>query len=131
MVASPEDKADKSQIGLTPAADEYLKAISNEHFGGSQRDAYLFAIAYAVGAGLDLEEAPAGGFVTKFNALGTLESGSSLRDLLAILDVGEASRPFATAERLAELGVKAIAQRLAGSETLADILESVASIETQ
>ena len=122
------DKQDKQQIGLTPEANDAIAHIAAKHFGGSQQDAYRFAIAYAIGADLDLDAAPQGGYVTKFNALGTLESGTSIRDLLEILQIGEAARPFATAEKLAELGVRDIARRLEGNETLADVLEEVATV---
>src|SRR4051812_41832460 len=94
---------DKQQIGLTPGTNELIKDLAADHFGGIQEDAYRFAITYAIAADLDLAEAPTSGYVTKYNALGTLESGSSLRDLLEILNVGGTSRPFATAEKLAEL----------------------------
>ena len=61
-----------------------------------------------------------------FSALGTLETGTSIRDLLEILQIGDPGRPFATAEKLAELGVREIARRLSGHETLADLLSEVA-----
>ena len=77
--------------------------------------------------GLDPADAPQGGYGTKFNALGTLESGSSIRDLIDILNVGDTSRPFATAEKLAELGVRELARRLQGNESLADILNEVSA----
>jgi hypothetical protein len=64
---------------------------------------------------------------TKFNALGTLESGSSIRDLIEILGIGETNRPFATAEKLAELGVTKLARRLGGSKSLADIMTEVSA----
>ena len=115
---------DKQQIGLTPETDESIKEIAITYFGGSQQDAYRFAISYAIAAGLDPAEAPQSGYVTKYNALGTLESGSSLRDLLEILDVGDPNRPFATAEKLAELGVREIAERLEGNESFAEIMAS-------
>jgi hypothetical protein len=70
-------------------------------------------------------EGPQGGYNTKFNALGTLESGSSIRDLIEILGIGETNRPFATAEKLAELGAREIARRLEGNESLADIMTEV------
>lgn len=120
------EKEDKQQIGLTPESNEAIATIAAEYFGGSQQDAYRFAIAYAVGADLDLNTAPQGGYTTKFSALGTLETGSSIRDLLDILRIGEVGRPFATAEKLAELGVRDIARRLAGNETLADLLTPLA-----
>jgi hypothetical protein len=122
------EKDDKQQIGLTPEANDAIAQIANDHFGGSQQDAYRFAIAYAIGAGLKLDDAPQGGYTTKFSALGTLETGTSLRDLLEILQIGEPNRPFATAEKLAELGVREIATRLDGNETLADLLEEVAAV---
>lgn len=122
------EKDDKQQIGLTPEANDAIATIATDHFGGSQQDAYRFAIAYAIGAGLDLDDAPQGGYTTKFSALGTLETGTSLRDLLEILQIGEPSRPFATAEKLAELGVREIARRLEGNETLADLLAEVAAV---
>lgn len=65
------------------------------------------------------------GTTTKFNALGTLETGTSIRDLLAILHLGEPARPFATAEKPAELGVLDIARQLEGDGTLADLLDEV------
>ena len=122
------DKDDKQQIGLTPETNDAIAQIATDHFGGSQQDAYRFAIAYAIGAGLDLDDAPKGGYVTKFSALGTLETGTSLRDLLEILQIGEPARPFATAEKLAELGVRDIARRLEGNETLADLLVEVTEV---
>src|SRR4051794_13884482 len=121
------DKDDKQQIGLTPEASDAIARIATDHFGGSQQDAYRFAIAYAIGAGLDLDNAPQGGYTTKFSALGTLETGTSLRDLLEILQIGDPNRPFATAEKLAELGVREISRRLEGNETLADLLLMVTS----
>jgi hypothetical protein len=117
---------DKQQIGLTDEADEWLKGLTTKYFA-SQTDAYRFAITYAIAAGLDPAGAPQSGYVTKYNALGTLESGSSLRDLLEILAVGEPGRPFATAEKLAELGVREISRRLEGNESFAEILSSVAA----
>jgi hypothetical protein len=123
-MAKPQE--DKQQIGLTPEANEAIADIATKYFGGSQQDAYRLAISYAIAADLNPADAPQSGYVTKYNALGTLESGSSLRDLLEILDIGDAARPFATAERLAELGVRDIARRLEGNESLADVMSSVA-----
>lgn len=121
-MSTSAEKDDKQQIGLTEEANQAITRIAASDFAGSQQDAYRFAIAYAIGAGLDLDDAPKGGYVTKFSALGTLETGRSIRDLLEILNLGDPSRPFATAERLAEVGVTEIARRLDGNETLADLL---------
>ena len=119
---------DKQQIGLTSTGNEAIEVLAPETRDGlfaSQTDAYRFAISYAIAMGLDPADAPQGGYSTKFNALGTLESGSSIRDLIDILNVGDTSRPFATAEKLAELGVRELARRLQGNESLADILNEV------
>jgi hypothetical protein len=121
---------DKQQIGLTPTGNEAIEVLAPETRDGlfaSQADAYRFAISYAIAMGLDPADAPQGGYSTKFNALGTLESGSSIRDLIDILNVGDTSRPFATAEKLAELGVRELARRLQGNESLADILSEVSA----
>ncbi|WFE62421.1 hypothetical protein [Micromonospora sp. WMMD714] len=119
-----KDQEDKQQIGLTAKGDEAIQALVADRWFANQTDAYRFAISYAVAAGLDPADAPAGGYNTKFNALGTLESGSSIRDLMDILGIGETHRPFATAEKLADLGVREIARRLEGNESLADIMTS-------
>ncbi|MGO4359322.1 hypothetical protein [Terrabacter sp. RAF57] len=115
------EKDDKKQIGLTPEANDAIAAIAAEHFGGNQQDAYRFAISYSIGAGLDLSDAPTGGYTTKYHAE-AVESGTSLRELFLILGIGDPDRPFATAEKLAELGVRDMARRLDGNETLADLL---------
>jgi hypothetical protein len=121
------EKDDKKQIGLTPEANEAIAKIAKDHFGGNQQDAYRFAISYAIGAGLNLENAPAGGYTTKYHAE-AVESGMSLRDLFQILEIGDPDRPFATAEKLAELGVRDMARRLNGNETLADLLGDEAGV---
>ena len=54
--------------------------------------------------------------------------GTSIRDLLEILKIGEPGRPFATAEKLADLGVREIARRLEGNETLADLLIEISKV---
>lgn len=118
------EKDDKKQIGLTQEANEAIAKIASDYFGGNQQDAYRFAISYAMGAGLDLADAPTGGYVTKYHAE-AVESGTALRDLLQILEIGDSARPFATIERLAELGVRELARRLDANETISDILQDI------
>lgn len=117
---------DKKQIGLTPAGQASLELVMAEGRFATDTDAYRIGITYAIAADLDLEDAPPGGYVTKFNAAGGLDIGNGIRDLLEILEVGDTQRPYATAEKLAELGVTDIARRLQGNESLADIMVSVA-----
>lgn len=119
MADSPTDKV---QIGLTAAADEAIREVAAHYFENSQQDAYRFAIVYAIAHDLDLASAPTGGYGTKFAALSGIESGNRIRDLLEILEVGDKARPFATAERLAEIGIRDIARRLSGNESMADLL---------
>jgi len=126
-VTVADAQEDKQQVGLTPTGDEAIQVLISDGRFASQTDAYRFAISYAIAAGLDPADAPIGGYVTKFSALGTVESGSSIRDLIDILGIGETSRPFATAEKLAELGVREIARRLEGNESLADIMSQVSA----
>lgn len=114
---------DKTQIGLTAEADEALKAVAETYFAGSQQDAYRFAIAYAIAARLGPEDAPPSGYTTKYSALGTIETGTVIRDVLEILSVGDPERPFATAEKLADAGIRALSRRLSGNENMADILD--------
>ncbi|MBV9383336.1 MAG: hypothetical protein JO242_22045 [Streptosporangiaceae bacterium] len=118
---------DKQQVGLTQAGEEAIQILMSDGRFASQTDAYRFAISYAIAASLDPADAPPGGYTTKFSALGTLESGSSIRDLIEIHGIGDTSRPFATAEKLAELGVREIARRLEGNESLADILSEAST----
>lgn len=120
-------QGDKQQIGLTGEADDAIRDIAANYFGGSQKDAYLFAIAYAIGADLDPASAPSGGYTTKFNGIGTLDPTGSVRELLEILAIGDPARPLATMERLAEVGVRDIARKLEGNETVADIMAGVAT----
>jgi hypothetical protein len=124
MVQTPSD--DKKQIGLTPAGQASLELLMAEGRFATETDAYRFGITYAIAAGLDLDDAPPGGYATKFNAAGGLDIGNGVRDLLDILEIGDTQRPYATAEKLAELGVTDVARRLQGNESLADIMVSVA-----
>ena len=122
------DREDKSQVGLTAVGDEAMATlVGRDKPFGTQIDAYRFAIAYAVAADLDIESAPQTGYQTKFNALGTLEFGSAIRDLFQILEVGEPGRPYATAEKLAEIGVRSLVKRFESGATLIQILDELNS----
>ncbi|GAA2755873.1 hypothetical protein [Actinopolymorpha rutila] len=119
MAQSGEDKL---QIGLTSAGQRALDVLMADGRFATESDAYKFGIAYAIAVGLDLDDAPQGGYKTKYNASGGIDLDGVIRDLLDVLHVGDRRRPYATAEKLAELGVTAVAARLEGSETLADII---------
>jgi len=121
------DRADKQQIGLTQEGNDAIEPVAKEYFGGSQKEAYLFAISFAIGADLDIVSAPQGGYTTKYNGIGTIDPTGSVRELLEILDIGEPDRPLATMEKLAEIGIREIAQRLSGNETMAEIMSNVVS----
>ena len=118
---------DKRQIGLTSAGQTALEVLMADGRFATETDAYKFGISYAIAAGLDPDDAPPGGYNTKFNAGGGLDIDGVIRDLIDVLAVGDPARPYATAEKLAELGVTAVARRLEGSESLADIMVDVSS----
>jgi hypothetical protein len=115
---------DKRQIGLTPVGQAAIEVLMADGRFATETDAYKFGISYAIAAGLDPNEAPTG-YKTKFNVIGGLDIDGVIRDLIDVLTVGDPSRPYATAEKLAELGVTAIARRLEGSQSLADIMADV------
>lgn len=113
---------DKRQIGLTSAGQTALEVMMAEGRFATETDAYKFGISYAIAAGLELDEAPPGGYNTKFNAGGGLDINGVIRDLIGVLAIGDPIRPYATAEKLAEMGVRAVAERLERSESLANIM---------
>lgn len=125
MVQAPSE--DKKQVGLTSAGQASLEVVMAEGRFATESDAYRFGISYAIAADLDIEQAPQGGYATKFNAAGGIDLGNGIRDLLDVLGIGDPQRPYATAEKLAEIGITDIARRLQGSESLADIMISVSS----
>lgn len=114
--------SDKKQIGLTLAGSEALAELMEKRLFHSETDAYKCGIAYALGRGLSLGDAPDGGYQTKFNAAGGLDTYQELRDLISVLLPEASERPYAAAEKLAELGITALAARLSAHENLADVL---------
>lgn len=119
----PEPTSDKKQIGLTAAGSMALEQLMSAELFASETDAYKFAIAYSLAKGYGPDQAPEGGYQTKFNAAGGLDVYQEIRDLIAFLRPGDASHPYATAERLAEVGVTELAARVAAHESMADVLE--------
>src|SRR5690242_20572478 len=114
--------ADKKQIGLTREGGEALDELMDAKLFSSEMDAYRCGIGYALGMNLDVEAAPDGGYQTKFNAAGGLDTYQEIRDLIATLRPNDADRPYATAEKLAELGITEMAARVAAHESLSDVL---------
>ena len=119
------DQKDKTQIGLTNEGDASLDFVMQREpkLFPQARDAYRFAICYAIALGFGAEDAPKSGYETKFSASGSLDSDGILSDIVEMMDLETAGRPYATLERLAELGICDIARRLLVDETLTDILE--------
>jgi hypothetical protein len=114
--------ADKKQIGLTVDGGAALAELMEAKLFNTEMDAYRCGITYALGMGLDPESAPDGGYQTKFNAAGGLDTYQEIRDLIVVLRPNEADRPYATAERLAELGITEMATRVAAHENLSEVL---------
>ncbi len=113
---------DKVQIGLTKVGQEALDRIMGMGLFTNEGDAYKVAIAYSIAKQLPLAQAPEGGYATKFNAAGGLDRDGTVRDLVNILMPDQKDRPYATAEKLAEIGLVQLSERLVAQETLADIL---------
>ena len=82
---------DKRQIGLTSAGQTALEVLMADGRFATETDAYKFGISYAIAAGLDPDEAPPGGYNTKFNAGGGLDIDGVIRDLIDVLAVGDPS----------------------------------------
>jgi hypothetical protein len=116
---------DKKQIGLGANGSRALDSLMAAGLFATEGDAYKFAIAYAIAVDLGPEDAPEGGYGTKFNATGGLDRDGLIRDVLTVLHIGDASRPYATAERLAEVGMVALAKRIDAHESLAEILSEL------
>lgn len=114
--------SDKKQIGLTSAGNAALVRLMEAELFASETDAYRVGIAYALGKRFSPDLAPDGGYQTKFNAAGGLDVYQEIRDVITILRPEDADRPYAAAERLAELGVIALAERVSSHESLSDIL---------
>ena len=124
-MATPSAAADKKQIGLTLAGSKALARLMAEGLFAIEGDAYKFGIAYAVAMGIDPNDAPDSGYGTKFNATGGLDREGLVRDLLSVLNIGDTTRPYATAERLAEVGLSALVKRIEAHESLAEILQEL------
>ncbi len=116
---------DKTQIGLTREGDEALAVLMREQLFGADSDAYKLGIAFALAKGMQIEDAASGGYQTKFNAAGGLDRDGVVRDLITVLRPENAARPYAAAERFADMGIREIARRVAAHESLADILAEV------
>jgi len=119
---SPESAADKKQIGLSSAGDLALKGLLAQGLFESETDAYKVSIAFALAKGIEPGPTPEGGYQTKFNAAGGLDVYGEIKDVICLLRPQDADRPYATAERLADLGVKEIAARIESHQSLAEIL---------
>lgn len=123
-MAPANEERDKQQIGLTADGQRAIEILMAEDLFDTETDAYKIGISYAIAAGLEPGSAPTGGYTTKFNARGGIDSDGRVSEVIETLGIGETGRTYATAERLAELGITVIARRLQGSENLADIISN-------
>jgi len=119
-----ETSEDKKQIGLTPSGAAAMAILMETDQFATEYDAYKVGIAYAISEGMSPADAPDGGYHTKFNAAGGLDHYGDVRDVIVILLPEATKRPYATAERLAELGVTALANRFQAHADMAEILGS-------
>jgi hypothetical protein len=115
---------DKVQIGLTAAGDARLEALMEQGFFRSEGDCFKFAVAIALALEMPLDEAPDKGFGTKFQAAGGLDRDGLLAESIKLVRPELGIRPYRSAERLAELGLKHIEAHLLAGGRFADLLES-------
>ena len=125
MILVAQVREDKKQIGLTNTGQQALTILMTDNRFASESDAYKLGIAYAIAIDLTPDDAPEGGYGTKFNAAGGLDIDRVIASLLRVLQIGDPDRPYTAAERLAEAGICALAKRIEDHESLADILEAL------
>ena len=115
--------ADRVTVGVNPEGQKALDEIRAEtEYFPDEQDAYRFAIAYSIGAGLD-PVVPRGS-ETKFS-VGTLDRDGRLRDLIRAAFPDE-ERPYALAEQLAHVGLLSLRTQLVESHLTFDALLSAA-----
>lgn len=86
------------------------------------QDAYRVAVAVALARGLnETDLSPVHDRKTKYG-IGTLDDGGALRDLICILRPDLSSRPYASSEWLAEIGLYTIRTEMEEGKTLTEIL---------
>lgn len=115
--------SEKKQIGLTAAGNLALEQLMLAGLFATETDAYKVGITYALAKECDPSMAPERGYQTKFNAAGGLDLYGQISELITVLRPADAAHPYATAERLAEIGISEIVSRIESHESLADILE--------
>lgn len=112
-------------VGLTKTGRGRIQRLKeNGHFA-EQVDAYRFALALALAAGVNPEPA-SGERVTMFN-VGTLDPDGRIAIAVTSLADSDGEDPYRVAERLAEWGVAELERRVDAEGTVpaADLLKSI------
>lgn len=115
------DQVDKTTVGVTPAGATALERLMSTGWFTEEIDAYRLAIACAISKAL-VVSASLPGVQTKFN-VGTLNKDDQVRTIVAGFSDEAGERPFAHAEKLADVGLKYLVERLVDrEETLSSVL---------
>jgi hypothetical protein len=122
--------SDKKQVGLTNRGGEALAVLMKTGLFPNESDAYRVGIAYSLAKPLNMNAAPESGYHTKFNAVGGLDTDGRIRQLIEILRPDLSERPYATAEKLAELGIVELARRVNEHDSIPTILSEL-SVESE
>jgi hypothetical protein len=114
---------DRTQLGLTPAAATDRDEVTRVLKLPSGVDAYRLGIAAAVAKQLD--PAPDSPGRTTAYGVGTLDPDGSIRTSVLALRDDHHGRPYALVERLAEAGLRDLADHLDRALPIRDYLESL------
>lgn len=118
-----EIRSDKTQVALSLEGNDHIEYLTKvfKMFADGQ-DAYRVAVAVALSRGFEENDlSPVHDKKTKYG-IGTLDDTGALRDLICILRPDLSSRPYASSEWLAEIGLYTIRTELEEGKTLTEIL---------
>lgn len=113
---------DKVTVGLTPDGDNRLDEVMESEFFEEELTAYRVAISVALAHDVATDRDQMKKVRTKFN-VGSLEEDGRLRELIEVLrPYAGADQVFSLAERLADAGLRILAERVRNDKPLRDVL---------
>lgn len=118
-----QERADRRTLSASNEANTALDLLTAYGWFSDGIEAYRVAIAVALARGLTEEDAPERvNAQTKYN-VGSVDPEGRLRSLITLMRPQDASRPYASAEWLAEAGLYLIVRELEDGILLSDIIE--------
>jgi hypothetical protein len=120
------DTTDRVQLGLTDAARRDLEYLETEWALRDRQDGYRLAIAVALAR--DLPPTGESASRTNYVSVGGVDPRGMLRDAILELRLDHAGRPYALAERLAEAGLRLMAQWTEDGRSIRELLASLVPV---